>query len=203
MWHVILSTSIRCSHSLRGVTNLVLRACAGALLLMAAAWVAPARAHAFSDEYDREDYEEPAGSSFAVYFNPADNIYGISAGDGTWLKDTPVFGDFALGLFNNAIEDAFYSDIAMTLRVMPHWRVTPFVGAGGSYNLSLTSETGIDSAGLEDRGASYWGGHVEAGVRAWNVGGVRLIEVMVRYTWSSLPGDRDYFLVGISMPPGR
>jgi hypothetical protein len=170
---------------------------AGVLMFALAAFVLPSRASVFGDDYD-----QPAGPSFAFQFNPVDDIYGLAVGDGTWLKGTPVFGDFALGAFNNEIENAFYSDIAMTLRIMPHWRVTPFVGAGGSYNLSWSQDTEVDDSVLEDRGASYWGGHVETGLRAWEVGRVRLIELMVRYTWSSLPGDRDYFLIGISLPPG-
>ena len=51
---------------------------------------------------------------------------------------------------------------------------------------------------LDDRGDSYWAGHAEAGFRYWMNNRVQLIELSVRYTWSSLDGDRDYWLAAIS-----
>jgi hypothetical protein len=89
----------------------------------------------------------------------------------------------------------------MTFRLMPHSRVAPFVGAGGSYNLSLRQTDTDEPGGLESRGNTYWGGHVEAGIRVWLRSPWRLLEIMGRYTWSSLDGDRDYWLVGISTGP--
>ncbi|GAF97353.1 unnamed protein product [marine sediment metagenome] len=151
--------------------------------------------------FEREDHEEEAGESFAFLLNTEDDIYGISMGSGTWLKGSPVFGDYFLSLFSNRIEDAFYSAVGMTIRLMPHWTVAPFAGGGGSYNFSWASEPSDDDE-LPDRGASYWGAHVEAGVRVWSGGKVGLVELMGRYTWSSLSGDRDYWLIGLSTRPG-
>lgn len=155
--------------------------------------------------FDSEQYEEDAGPSFAVLLNPADEIYGIHFGWGTWLKKTPVFGDYSLSLFSNGIEDAFYAGIGMTLRLMPHWKAAPFVGVGGNFNYSLSGvepdlpEELRDPDDLEAKGDNYWGGYVESGVRIWlKKSKMGLFEIMGRYTWSSLAGDRDYWLVGIS-----
>ena len=164
----------------------------------------------WDDDYDREDYEEPAGPSIAFLLNPSDDIWGISLGSGTWLTDTPVFGDYFVRLFYNGIEEATYSGIGMTLRLMPHWSVAPFVGAGGSYNYSFnraevdTSDSTFVVQGddYSAAGESYWGGHVETGLRIWFNSRVQLIEVMGRYTWSSNEGERDYWIVGISTGVG-
>ena len=147
--------------------------------------------------FDREDYEEEACGTFAFLFNTEDEVYGIGFGSGTWIKDSPVFGDYFISLFSNGIEDAFYTGLGMTIRIMPHWSVAPFVGGGGSYNFSWASDTDDDEE-LEDRGASYWAGHAEAGVRVWTGGRLGLIELLGRYTWSSLEGERDYWLIGLS-----
>jgi hypothetical protein len=164
----------------------------------------------WDDDYNREDYEEPAGPSFAFLLNPADDIWGISVGAGTWLTGTPIFGDYFARLFHNGIEEATYSGLGMTLRLMPHSTVAPFVGAGGSYNYSLTtveSHTGDTTLVVHGKnysavGKSYWGGHVETGVRVWFSSRLQLLEVMGRYTWSGNEGDRDYWLVGISTGVG-
>jgi hypothetical protein len=155
--------------------------------------------------FEREDYEEDAGSSFAFLLNPEDDIYGISFGAGTWLKGTPVFGDYFIRIFSNDIEDAYYSGLGMTFRLMPHWKFAPFVGAGGSYNHSLSRGStepdmfsSMEAERLPSRGDSYWGGHAEAGFRLWIKNRLQLFEIMGRYTWSSLEGERDYWLVGIS-----
>ena len=164
----------------------------------------------WDDDYDREDYEEAAGASFAFLLNPSDDIWGISLGSGTWLVDTPVFGDYFVRLFYSGMEETTYSGIGMTLRIMPHWQVAPYVGAGGSYNYAFnradadSSESSFTVNG-EDRtglGRSYWGGHAEAGVRIWFDSRLKLLEAMGRYTWSSNEGDRDYWLVGISTGVG-
>ncbi len=153
-------------------------------------------------EFNREDYEEPAGSSFSFFLNSEDDIYGISVGDGTWLKGTPVFADYQIRLFSNGAEDSWYSGMAMTLRVMPHWKIAPFVGGGGSYNYSFKRREEnlflYEENTVDDRGDSYWGGHTEAGLRIWLNNRVRLLEFSARYTWSSLDGDRDYWLAAIS-----
>jgi hypothetical protein len=161
--------------------------------------------------FEAEDYEEEAGSSFAFLGNPADEIYGMSLGFGTWLKGTPVFGDYFVRLLKNGIEDSVYSGLGMTFRLMPHWRLAPFVGAGGGYDASLSNRAKEDEfqtqprdpEELPERGESYWGGHVESGVRLWTGNRIRLLELMGRYTWSSLSSDgHDYWLVGISTAAG-
>jgi len=150
-----------------------------------------------------EDYEEPAGGSFAVLLNPEDDIYGVAFGNGTWLKNTPVFGDFALSLFSNGIEDAFYSSASMTLRLMPHWRFAPFAGGGGSYNYSLSKPSEDDTTlDFEDQGDSCWGYHAEAGLRVRMPDGRMLFELMGRYVWTTLEDDRNYWLAGISIGAG-
>ncbi len=156
------------------------------------------------ENFRGEDYEEPAGASFQLLANPEDDIYGIAFGDGTWLKNTPVFGDFALSLFSNDIEDSFYSAISMTIRLMPHWHLAPFVGGGGSYNYSWSQpsnddEDTLDEKKYEDEGDSYWGYHTEAGLRLRRPGGAILLEIMGRYVWTTLEEDRNYWLAGISI----
>ena len=157
-------------------------------------------------EYDREDYEEPAGTSFSLFFNTEDDIYGISVGDGTWLKNTPIFGDYQIALFQNGAEDALYSGMAMTIRIMPHWRFAPFVGGGGSYNYSFKDREEnlflYEENTETDQGDSYWGSHCEAGFRFWTKNKLKMIELSGRYTWSSLSGERDYWLVGITTGTG-
>lgn len=157
--------------------------------------------------FEREDYEEEAGGTFLLVCNPTNDIYGFGFGSGTWLKNTPVFGDFALTLFSHGTEDSWYSAATMSLRVMPHWRVAPFAGGGGSYNYSLSGSSEEENRTLEpgepvDRGASYWGGHAEAGVRISPVKGIGLLELMGRYVWTSLEGDRNYWLIGVSVGMG-
>jgi hypothetical protein len=157
--------------------------------------------------YNVEDYEESAGGSAAFLLNPRDGIYGISVGSGTWLRNTPVFGDYFLDLFSNSIEDSWYTGAGMTLRLMPHWRLAPFVGAGGSYNYSLSNHGSNDvisapQSALPKRGESYWGGHVETGFRFWTGGIFRLFELNARYTWSALQGERDYWQIGIATGTG-
>jgi hypothetical protein len=126
-----------------------------------------------------------------------------------WIRDTPVLGDYFAQIFWNGIEDAVYAGLGLTIRLMPHWDVAPFAGVGGSYNCSLGANSGEDDAGetpdgeLPDRGDSYWGGHVEAGVRFRAANRWSMFEVMVRYTWSSLDGDRDTWIAGIGAGTGR
>lgn len=152
------------------------------------------------DNYDVDDWEEDAGTSASIELNPADGIYGVSGGDGTWLTGTPVFGDFFITLFYNDIEEALYSGVGLTLRIMPHWEYAPFVGAGGSYNLSLARDDNEEPLLEEDepdKGESYWGGHVEAGLRI--SGDVRFFELGGRYTSTSSDlEDADYWLGRIS-----
>lgn len=164
----------------------------------------------WDDDYDREAYEEPAGASFAFYGNPSDDIYGIAVGSGTWIRDTPIFGDYAIRLFYNGIEETTYSGLAMTIRIMPHWRLAPFVGAGGSYNHAFseahndpeTDAVIVNDESYDARGESYWGGHAETGLRLWFPNRIQLLELMGRYTWSSSSSDRDYWLVALSTGVG-
>ena len=155
--------------------------------------------------YDPEEDEEPAGGSFAVLLNFQDNIYGCSVGSGSWIRNTPIFGDFFLRLYSSGIEDTWYSGLGMTIRIMPHWRFAPFIGAGGSYDFSFTSQQEeynnpfrTTQEELPDQGDSYWGGHVETGFRLWLANRIQLFELLGRYTWTSLTGDHDYWLIGLS-----
>jgi hypothetical protein len=159
--------------------------------------------------WDPDTDEESAGGSFAFQFNPSDEVYGISFCSGSWIRNTPLFGDFFVTLFQNGIEDATYSGIGMTIRVMPHWKIAPFVGIGGSYNYSLSEETEDEAIGetteteedaLLNRGDSYWAWHGEGGVRLWTGGALSLLEVSGRYTINTLEGgDRDYWFIGLSV----
>jgi len=160
-------------------------------------------------DFNGTAYEEPAGSSCALLGSPDGDVYGLSFGDGTWIRDTPIFGDFGLSLFENRKEDAVFGGVSMTLRIMPHWKLAPFVGAGGSFNYALTSgnasgsSSSIPAETIAEKAASgsaesYWGGHVEGGARLWIDSGIRLIEVFGRYTWSSIGQDSNYWLIGIS-----
>jgi hypothetical protein len=182
-----------------------------ALLTGAGLCAAAAGAAVWDDDFDREAWEEPAGASFSVLLNPSDDLYGIGFGAGVWLKGTPVFGDTFVHLFENGLEEAWYSALGMTLRLQPRWRLAPFAGVGGSYNLALDGSGGeaqgegdlvVNGQDLSARGRSYWGGHVEAGLRLRLPPPVRLLEVCGRYTWSSNEGDVDTWLLCISTGAG-
>jgi hypothetical protein len=163
------------------------------------------------DDWDRESHEEDAGASCSFLFNSQDGVYGLALGSGTWWRGTPVFGDYSLLLFDNGIEDTWYGGAGLTIRLMPHTRVAPFIGGGGSYNHSFRSREDDSGSGVfvvpgedepSDRGDSYWAGHVEAGIRVWLSNRVRLLELMGRQTWTSLDGDRGYWLIGIGTGTG-
>jgi hypothetical protein len=162
----------------------------------------------WDDGFRHEDFEEDAGATFMVLFNPADDIYGIAFGSATWLKNTPICGDYFMDIVSNGIEDEWYAGLGMTLRLMPHWTVAPFVGVGGAYNHSAgdgeaeTPQTGEPVEGPADRGDSVWSWHVEGGIRWWIGGAIQLVEVMGRQTMPNLEGDRDYWTVGISTGTG-
>jgi hypothetical protein len=146
-----------------------------------------------------DDYEEPAGPNAHFLFNPADELYGVSVGGGIWLRNTPVFADYFASVFDDGYEESWYSAFGMTLRLMPHWRLAPFAGAGGSYDLALSSSTEDRPDTLSDGGECYWGGHVEAGLRAWFPWRYRMLEVGCRYTWTSLSDEREYWTTFIGM----
>ena len=154
--------------------------------------------------FDPRDYEEDGGGGFTLLANPDDETYGMRFGFGVWLKNTPIFGDTGVSLVRNNVEDALYSGLDLTLRVMPHWTVAPFAGGGASYNYSLSGESDKIDPGsegpeaLDSRGEDYWGTHVESGIRIWTGRSrISLFELLGRYTWSSLDGDRDYWLAGV------
>lgn len=154
--------------------------------------------------YEREDYEESAGSSFSFLMNPDAGIYGVSMGSGTWLKNAPIFGDYFIRYLVSDIEDATYTGAGLTLRLMPRWALAPFIGAGGSYNyrLSVLSAYQEESSTLKYMGDSYWGGHVECGFRLWMVNKVQLLEFMGRYTVSSSGDGHEYWLASIATGTG-
>jgi len=90
---------------------------------------------------------------------------------------------------------------------VPHWKFAPFIGAGGTYNYSLSSISGstimsstssIDVSNLSNKSDS----HVESGFRLWMNNRVRLLEILGRYKWGSLGTEHDYWLVGISTGVG-
>jgi len=160
-------------------------------------------------DLDGRLYEEPAGPSCAFLASSDGDIYGMSFGEGTWIRGTPIFGDFALSLFQNGKEDALFAGISMTVRIMPHWRLAPFVGGGGSFNYALSSARASGSSAsipaevIVENATSgsvdaYWGGHVECGARLWFDSGINLIEAFGRYTWSSVGEESNYLLIGIS-----
>ncbi len=66
----------------------------------------------------------------------------------------------------------------------------------------MSSTSSIDVSNLSNKSDSYWGGHVESGFRLWMNNRVRLLEILGRYTWSSLGTEHDYWLVGISTGVG-
>lgn len=165
-------------------------ACVAALL----PWI-PASLHALNPD----DYEESADTTALFQFNPADGVYGVAVGPGIWLKNTPVMANYFATLFRNGIEESWYGGAGMTLRLMPHWRVAPFIGGGGSYNQTLSTRSDDAGKNWPDQGESYWGGHVEGGVRIWLPWRYRLLEIMGRETWPSFSGGRDYWLIGIGM----
>lgn len=156
----------------------------------------PARASDLLD-FEGEDYETPAGALAFFECNPADSVYGLGFADQTWLKNAPILGDFFFTLFYNDLEEMTYLGFGLSLRLMPHWRVAPFVGGGGSLNLALAdakSNTEADETEEADPGASYGAGHVEAGVQWAQTEGV--IEILARWVASSseLP-ESDYGLI--------
>jgi hypothetical protein len=53
---------------------------------------------------------------------------------------------------------------------------------------------------LLNQGESYWAWHGEAGLRIWTGGVMGLLEISGRYVMNTLEGgDRDYWLIGISV----
>ena len=166
--------------------------------------------YGFDDDFDGRDWEEPAGATCSVLVSPEGGVYGLAFGEGVWLKHTPIYGDFSLSIFKNDNADAIFSGIGMTIRVMPRWKLAPFVGGGGSFNYPFASSAGSQSGIPAETvatvathgGRSYWGGHAEAGVRLWLDSTIQLVETFCRYTWSSDGPAADYWLVGVSTGVG-
>ncbi|MBA4387897.1 MAG: hypothetical protein C0404_07940, partial [Verrucomicrobia bacterium] len=135
------------------------------------AWLQPVAA------FDRESMEEEGGDSFAFFGNTQDKIYGISFVKGTWIKDTPIMGNYFLSIYKNGKEESSYSGAGMTIRLMPRWWFSPFAGGGGGYNYSIsrksTKETQDADAATtkgepvepKDRGDSHWAALAEGGFR--------------------------------------
>ena len=153
------------------------------------------------ENYRVEDFEEPGGAASLFEASPGDGAYGVGIGDGTWLKGTPVFGDYSVSFLWNNIEDGLYGSVGMSLRLMPHWPVAPFVGGGGSYNPLVSSRSNDEArvtADGEPRAASYWGGHAEAGIRFRHGG--RFYEILGRRVWtSSEREDAGYWTIRLAI----
>ncbi|MFH0953891.1 MAG: hypothetical protein V1873_06145 [Verrucomicrobiota bacterium] len=152
--------------------------------------------------FDAEYYEVDAGTGISVQANPEDNIYGLCVEDGTWLRDTPVFGKVFVTAFRNGPEDAWFGGIGMIFRLMPHGRLAPFVGVGASYNYPFGSGWHEDENEDEDENESepesYWGGHAEAGLRWWFAEKTHFIELYGQQTWRLESGDGDYWVAGLA-----
>jgi len=145
-------------------------------------------------DFEGEDYEVPAGALAFAELNPIESVYGLGYGDQTWLKETPVLGEYFLTLFYNDLESMLYLGLGLSLRIQPHWRVAPFIGGGGSFNLALGGSSTEPATDEAESGESYGAGHVEAGVQ-WEAGG-RMYELLARWvTTSSDVPDSDYGLI--------
>ena len=147
--------------------------------------------------YNVEDWEEPGGMSFSVQGNPDGGRYGISFEDATWLAKTPVIGQFFLNAMRHGDIDSSFGGIGMIFRVMPHWRVAPYIGAGASYNQLLdgNSETS-ESTPEDERVGSTWAGHAEGGVRIGLPGLFHFLEIYGRQTWSEVEAVGAYWTAG-------
>ncbi len=140
-------------------------------------------------DWDGQRYEEPAGAM--MVYEAGDGVGGVGMADGTWLKGSPILGDYFLHLLYNDHEEALYAGVGLTLRLQPRWALAPFIGGGGSYQQVVSRrEDRFDELG-ERKGRSYFAGHAEAGLRwrtsrgAW--------ELLGRYTVSgSDVAETDY-----------
>ncbi len=182
-------------------TSTTIRLCF-ALILCAARGAA--RTSAISG-FDREAYEEEAGSGFSMFSNPKDDIHGFGYCAGTWLKNTPVLGEYLARLFYHGGEHAYYSGIGMTLRIMPRRIYAPFIGGGGNYNYSLARSSREIEINGRTVGDSYWSGHAETGIRVWFPRRSMYLEGAVRRTWNAGPEDYTLFFLsyGQGPVPGR
>ncbi len=166
-------------------------------LLACQLWTAGAcRALAF----EAEDYEEPAGLCFAVYGNPAVGAWSFGFEDGTRLVNTPIMGQAFLTVLRLERSAAWYGGIGMTLRLMPQWRLAPFVGGGGGYyHTSANEESAVRPSDPNDIPAeSFWGGIVEGGVRADLPGRSHFFDFSVRHVWNSSNSRLNFVAAGIA-----
>ena len=133
-----------------------------------------------------QNLEEEAGGQASLM--GGGHVFGVTFGSGTRLKNLPVLGDYEGGAFYNADEEGLYASLGMTVRLMPRWRIAPFVGIGGSYNQSMSGETTEMENGREiTRGASYLAGIAEAGFRATYPD--RFLDFSLRYALPDLDAD--------------
>ena len=95
--------------------------------------------YGFDEDFDGRDWEEPAGVTCTALVSPEDGVYGVAFGEGVWLKHTPILGDFSISLFKNDNVGALLSGIGMTIRIMPRWKLAPFVGGVGSFAADSTT----------------------------------------------------------------
>lgn len=149
--------------------------------------------------YDPEDMEEPDGYTSHVLVNPKDDIYGLGSGHATWIKNMPIYGNYFVEFFQNGIEDATYGSMGLTIRLMPRWRIAPFIGGGGSYNLSLSGRKVSGTLELKRQGDSYYAGYAMGGLRLLINERQGYVEVFGRQVSSSLSGDRDHWIAGLGM----
>jgi hypothetical protein len=153
--------------------------------------------------YEREDYEEPAGQSASFQLNPVDQVYALNAEDGTWLANTPVFGQFFISFLWDGLEDNFFTGVGMMFRLMPHWDLAPFVGVGASYNHTLgeSSTNSASSASADENSGTktdyFWGLHAEGGLRYWFSSRQHFVELFARQTWNTAQNGQSYITGGI------
>ncbi len=144
--------------------------------------------------FDPGDYEEWAGLSFEVQRNMDGDVYGFAFQSGVWLVGTPLFGEVSGGWLSNDMRDGNYSSIGFTLRIMPRTDIAPFIGAGGTYQSLLSGRSRGEDINRESSG-SYWGGHVDGGLRVWFGEARHFLQALYRHTWTDSSGDLDYSLV--------
>ncbi len=159
--------------------------------------------------FDAEYYEEDAGMDASLLLNPVDGVYGIGYEAGTWLRDTPIFGNLVVSTFYTDIEESFYGGIGMIFRIMPHWKFAPFIGAGTTYNYPVWNNSSDSSdtssadplapgAAEEEEAEAFWGGHAEAGFRYWYNDRHSFVDLSARQTWSSTGSGHEYWIGSIA-----
>ena len=168
--------------------------------MLAAAVLAFAVCRAYG--YEAADHEEPGGQSISLAYGPAEDVRAFGFGAGTWLRNTPVLGDYAATFFTTGWSEGFWGGVGMTLRVMPHSVYAPFLGVGGSYNHAFGEQQDKESDDGRSVASEFWAGHVEGGIkfRIPHVAG--FFELALRETWTSADG-RDYLLCVLRMGQGR